>query len=100
MRRNSCDPYILKCYFFNLHSTSSGGALLYSQQNSSILIEYCLFLNCSSTSYSGALRILGSNCVIAFTCGNECKAGENDAFCAIGEGTYRNINSFFDFLQS
>ena len=94
---NLGDAYILNCYFHDVHSTGSGGAILYSVAQSNILVEKCSFLNCSASGYTAAIRITLGNAVIAQACAQNCHSGDSDGFCSIwSDSQNRTINSVIE----
>ena len=90
------DSYVFNCYFHDMKSPESGGAIYYSLSQSNILVEKCSFLNCSTLQYTGAVKVSRGNSIIATSCGYSCYAGQRDGFCSISDEQERTINSLYD----
>ena len=73
------DAYILSCFFHDMHSSQNGGAILFSLKEMNILVEKCSFFNCSTAQFTAAVKVTSGNSIIAFTCGQNCKA-KSDGF--------------------
>ena len=89
------NAYVYNCYFQYL-SASAGGAILYSVDDSNLLVEKCSIYNCTAGITAG-IRVSKGNSVIAFVCGQKCSSNGNDGFCSIwNSDPNRIINSIFD----
>ena len=89
------NSYIYNCYFEKM-SDENGGAILFSQIGSFLLVEKCTLLSCQSNGDSSSIRVLGGNGIIAFTCGQRGHANGNDGFSTIWEDQSRKYNSFLE----
>ena len=89
------DSYIYNCYFYDL-TAENGAAILYSLSGSYLLVEKCSFYHCTSTQNTAGIRVSSGNCIIAFSCGQNCFSQENDGFCSVTSYSQREINSVFD----
>ena len=95
LQPNEGDAYFRNCFFHDIRATN-GGAIFYSKTGSCILVEHCILSNCTSSGLTGGIRIVWGNNTIVHTCGEQCNAGVNDAFCAITQDKERMINNFID----
>ena len=92
----SGNAYVFNCLFLFMHE-SSGGAILFSQAESNILVEKSSFINCTASADTGSIRVISGNSIIAFTCCQNGYAKNNDGFCSIAAGnSNREIDSLFD----
>ena len=94
LKPNKGNTYVYNCYFHDMTSTY-GGAIFYSQEESNILIEKCSFFRTSAL-VQGAIAITAGNSILAFLCGQNCFSEVNDGFCSIHNDTTRIINYVFD----
>ena len=89
---NTDDLYISQCTFYDMSSTTDGGAIYSSILNAHILVESSIFQNCSTLgTCTAAIRVNGGNCAITHVCGTFCKAKVNDGFCSVS--TNENIKT-------
>ena len=88
----SGNTYVSNCYFYCL-SAYDGGAILYSFDNSYLLVEKSYINNCTASHYTAGIRVTKGNCIIAFVCSQKGYSGSNDGFCSItNEDSNRTIN--------
>ena len=92
---NKGNSYVYNCYFYEMHSQTNGGAIVFSLKGKNILIEKCTFYN-SSANNQGAICITGGISILAFLCSSHCFSDENDGFGSINTDDTRTINSIFD----
>ena len=93
----SGDAYFYQCYFYDMHSPTDGGALLYEKAQSNLLIEKCSFLRCRSDDDTSCIRVNKGNCILSKICCQFGSAAHNDGFCSIAAGnSNREIDSLFD----
>ena len=85
------NAWISNCYFHDISSRSSGGAV--ATNLNKILIEITTFANCSSTSFGGAINIWKGNCAFNKVCGYECSSSANEAFCNVEGVSNRTVNT-------
>ena len=85
--------FVFNCYFHDLFSKESGGAVL-CENCKNLLVQKCFFVNCSTSEDQSSIRVLTGNSVIKQTCGLNDKAQDRDSFSGVyGDST---INYVFD----
>ena len=94
------NTYVLNCFFFDLHTSSSGGAVFYSLNDGHFLIEQCSINKCSAEVYAGGIRIEKGDGVIALTCSQNGYVGDSDSFCSITAYENRKINIIIETSAS
>ena len=85
--------WISKCYFHQMSSESTGGAISYSVTGGKFLVESSLFNNCSARTNGGAIYLSFGDCVINKVCGYQCSA-IYESFCDIYQSSETKEKNF------
>ena len=99
---NITNAWISNCYFYDMSSSSSGGAISFSGSDSThFLVEKSNFVNCRMTDTSGdagAINVNPSNSVLKSICCYNCHSSNYEGGCNI-YGPNSNSNNIINYVH-